>query len=113
MFTQSCERGEWWEVGARITVRDELGRDTRVPLDLTGCEVSVVVRRGKSSSDAISEGYSTAWIVDNQGLVAAGGRNSVAEPAYGTITITKTDGVNPLPGWPQMEQFKLEVGDHT
>lgn len=101
------QRGEWWELGARLTNPTLPGKP---PIDVTGKAVTLVVRTGKlATSPAATVDGAAGWVVDGPtGDVAVGGRITTPGSYYGTITVgDAADG----PGWPQVEQFALQITD--
>ncbi len=108
MYQQETQRGAWWAVRAAFT-----DPATRLPLDITGKQVDVVLRVGPGQNDApVTIDAKQAIIADGTGGVArVGGRvatPSGSGPFYGTIIVGQdSDGAN----WPVKARFRLLVND--
>ncbi len=105
MFSKQAQRGEWWEIGAKLT-----DPETGEPVDVTGRSVAVVVRTGPGASDSeVEVEEATGLVVDGpSGTVSGGGRNAAVGSYFGTLTVGLAgDG----PGWPVKERFRLTITD--
>jgi hypothetical protein len=96
------EVGEWIAVGGIL-------RDPRTgqPVDLTGCVVTVTVRRSSKTGTIVVNAAPGEILDPITGDVQAGFRVTKSGTYVGTITADK----NGAPGWPVKAQFEVPVVD--